>query len=433
MKLRYFKIEYALYLLIIVFYCNLRLQTAGTGLVECLDFDNGIGEIMKRPTFFELLRARWAEGKFLCVGLDPDAAKIPACCCTGTLPVYYLERFCCAIVDEIRDIVCAYKPNIAFFEYYGEAGWVALGRIIRYIGKVARNVPVILDAKRGDIGKTNIGYLNAMFNFGANAITLHPMLGKESLQLFLDREDIGVIVLCRTSNKGAGEFQDLPVPHPALTFESTTEQRDTYGIVPLYQYVAWRVARAWNKNGNCALVMGATYPAEMHAVRYVCRMIANNFVNCDVEVVIAPATGGIVLTQWVAFYLQMFEKRRNIAAVYAEKDGDDFVIRRGYDELVFRKSVLVLEDVLTTGGSVKKVINKVLSDYHGNVIGLGVLCNRGGVKREEVGFPPELFSLIDLQMDSWPEEECPMCAQGVPICTSVGKGKEYLAKKGLTQ
>lgn len=223
---------------------------------------------MKQPTFFELLHAKWAEGKFLCVGLDPVPTKIPACCYTeGHFANRYLVHFCCDIVDATKDIVCAFKPNIAFFEYYGEAGWNALGRIISHTKAVAPDVPIILDAKRADINKSNAGYLNAMFNFGANAITVNPYLGGEALQMFLAREDIGVIVICRTSNEGGGEFQDLPVPHPVLNAHSTTEQRDMYGTLPLYQYVAWRVAHAWNKNGNCALVMGATYPAEMHAVR----------------------------------------------------------------------------------------------------------------------------------------------------------------------
>ncbi len=182
-----------------------------------------------------------------------------------------------------KDLVCAYKPNAAFYEAHGAEGISALHRTIADIHAIAPNIPVILDAKRADIGNTNAGYVDAAFSFlRADAITVHPYLGAEALQPFLDRADKGIIVLCRTSNPGAGEFQDRKV---ALTFGELAElvgdadrANDLAGEIgwsyptggyrmPMYQYMALRISRHWNKNGNCALVVGATYPEELRAVR----------------------------------------------------------------------------------------------------------------------------------------------------------------------
>lgn len=185
------------------------------------------------------------------------------------------------------------------------------------------------------------------------------------------------------------------------------------------------------RHGKVYVNKDALYP-HLEAVSFVCEQISFAFVNSAIEVVIAPAIGGIVLTQWVSFYLQQHGNYGKVLAVYAEKDGDGFVIKRGYDKLVHNRRVLVLEDVLTTGGSVRKVIEAVRM-HGGFVAGLGALCNRGGITPADVGDPQKMFCLMDIQLDSWPEEECPMCAQGVPICTSVGKGKEFLTRKGLTQ
>ena len=155
------------------------------------------------------------------------------------------------IIDATKDVVCAYKPNTAFYEKYGIPGLSALYETIAYIHEVAPDVPVILDAKRADIGNTNADYAEAAFEYlRADAITVHPYLGAEALAPFLDRANKGIIVLCRTSNPGAGEFQDLPVNGE-----------------PLYRFVAHRVSSEWNKNGNCALVVGATYPDELREVR----------------------------------------------------------------------------------------------------------------------------------------------------------------------
>lgn len=228
--------------------------------------------------FMELLRAQWAKGNFVCVGLDSELAKIPEAAkrqTTGRTILNFNE----AIVDATKDFVCAYKPNIAFYVAYGEEGLRALGKTISYIHKYALDVPVILDAKVADIGNTNNGYVQMAFDYlQADAITVHPYLGAEALQPFLDRADKGVIVLCRTSNPGAGEFQDRRVFLNRAQLETLLGgynhdfaskwhiAPDQY-TVPLYFIVARCVAGEWNKNGNCALVIGATYPNELAEVR----------------------------------------------------------------------------------------------------------------------------------------------------------------------
>jgi len=201
-----------------------------------------------------MLEERWSLGKFLCVGLDSDFEKIPDARVGGVIETLY--RFNRKIIDETHDIVCAYKPNAAFFEGCGSGGLQALRDIVTYIHKVAPNVPVIFDAKRGDIGNTNEGYMTYAFGYlGMDAITVNPYMGGEALKPFLDRKDVGIFVLCRTSNPGAGEFQDIDVA--PLTEEP----------LPLYQYIAQRVAKHWNTGGNCCLVVGATRPDELREVR----------------------------------------------------------------------------------------------------------------------------------------------------------------------
>ena len=209
-------------------------------------------------SFRSLLDARWDAGLFVSVGLDPDWERLPAHLRAAAGPdpddaarARAVADFCTGIVDATADLACAFKPNAAFFERFGAPGTAALGEVARHIRAVAPAVPVIYDAKRGDIGSTNAGYVEDGFDrLGADAITVHPYLGAESLAPFLARADRGVIVLVRTSNPGGGEFQDLAV-----------------GGEPLYRAVARRVAERWNGNNNCAVVVGATYPAELAAVR----------------------------------------------------------------------------------------------------------------------------------------------------------------------
>lgn len=212
-----------------------------------------------RRSFRTLLERHWRAGRSLCVGLDPEWDRLPTSLRGGDAEPEARARaaaaFCTAIVGATHDLVCAFKPNAAFFEAFGPAGARALGEVVAAIRAVAPDVPVIYDAKRGDIGSTNAGYVRDAFHrLGADAVTVHPYLGEEALRPFLDRADTGVIVLCRTSNPGAGEFQDLVVAGEA-------------GPAPLYEIVARRVASVWNRNGNCALVVGATYPRELARVR----------------------------------------------------------------------------------------------------------------------------------------------------------------------
>jgi orotidine-5'-phosphate decarboxylase len=204
-------------------------------------------------TFLERLEQRWQHDTLVCVGLDSDYAQLPAIVKANQPIEEAIFHFNHEIIDATHDLVCAYKPNAAFYEAQGEPGLRALVRTVQYIHTSHPGIPVILDAKRGDIGSTNQGYAQAAFDvIGADAITVHPYLGKEALAPLLARREKGIIVLAKTSNPGSGEFQDVPVG-PAQE--------------PLYQVVARRVAEHWNDNGNCALVVGATYPDELRQVR----------------------------------------------------------------------------------------------------------------------------------------------------------------------
>lgn len=209
-------------------------------------------------SFRARLDARWDAGLSVCVGLDPVWDRLPV---DVTAPAGFdpsrearaaaLARFCSAIVTATAHVACAFKPNAAFFEAEGAPGIAALETVMRHIRAVAPDVPAIYDAKRGDIGSTNQGYADHAFDqLRADAVTVHPYLGQEALQPFLERHDRGTIVLVRTSNPGGGEFQDLTIDGE-----------------PLYRVVARRVAHDWNRAGNCAVVVGATYPEEMAAVR----------------------------------------------------------------------------------------------------------------------------------------------------------------------
>lgn len=233
---------------------------------------------MKGRNFRQMLETQWSQGKFVCVGLDSDVWQIPkesipnSKYLTAAQLVLFFNR---RIVDATYDLVCAYKPNVAFYEKLGDEGSHALRETVAHIHRVAPDVPVILDAKRADIGNTNKGYVAMAFDFlQADAITVNPYLGAEALQPFLAQADKGIIVLCCTSNSGAGEFQDLIVS-PSYEEERRWnlpsgprgEQEPTR--MPLYQYVAYRVSREWNKNGNCALVVGATYPEKLREVRVI--------------------------------------------------------------------------------------------------------------------------------------------------------------------
>jgi len=198
-------------------------------------------------TFIDALQQRWHDANSLvCVGLDPEPAKFPAQFANDPDAVF---NFCRAIVDATAPYVCCFKPQIAHFAAL--AAEDALERLIAHVHARHPGIPVILDAKRGDIGSTAQQYAAEAFDrYQADAVTANPYLGRDSLQPFLDRADKGVVILCRTSNAGAGDLQDLEV-----------------GGRPLYQHVAEKIARDWNGNGNCALVVGATWPEQLREVR----------------------------------------------------------------------------------------------------------------------------------------------------------------------
>lgn len=214
--------------------------------------------------FRKLIERKWSERKFVCVGLDSDLKKIPhSVTCLRSSVREILTVFNRGIIDFTHSYVAAYKPNIAFYEAFGPDGLYALRETIGYINTAAPDVPVIIDAKRADIGNTNEGYVDALFGYyNADAITVHPYLGREALQPFLDQKDKGVFVLCRTSNPGAGEFQDKRIQKPAVIMGVDEDDKE-----PLYEVVARRVATDWNANSNCGLVVGATYPDELERVR----------------------------------------------------------------------------------------------------------------------------------------------------------------------
>ncbi len=189
----------------------------------------------------------------LCVGLDADFEKIPEKFKKLANQQFEFNKW---IIEETHEYATAYKANSAFYEARGDKGMQELKMTMDYLIKNYPGIFTICDAKRGDIGNTNNGYVTSIFDWlGFDAVTLHPYLGKEALDPFLDRQDKGSIILCRTSNTGAGELQDL----------KTTWTSDVQ--VPLWQVVAEKVSKDWNKNKNCMLVVGATYPEEMKKIR----------------------------------------------------------------------------------------------------------------------------------------------------------------------
>ena len=180
----------------------------------------------------------------LSVGLDPGYAKLPH-------SVADQFEFNKAIIDATHDLVSVYKPNPAFYEARGAVGVAALKQTCDYIKSNHPHIQILVDAKRGDIGNTNAGYVEYVFDYlGADAVTVAPYMGSESLGAFLERSDKGIIVLCRTSNPGSGEFQDLDVDGEKL-----------------FMHVARQVVHKWNQLGNVMLMVGATYPQELAAVR----------------------------------------------------------------------------------------------------------------------------------------------------------------------
>jgi orotidine-5'-phosphate decarboxylase len=198
-------------------------------------------------TFAErLAQAQQSSGSLVCVGLDPDPAKLPKDLAENASPLYAFSR---RVIDATCGLSAAYKPQIAFYSALGAEEELASS--IRYIRERAPNALVILDAKRGDIGNTAEAYVREAFDrYGADAVTVNPYMGADSVQPFLTRPDRGALLLCRTSNPGAKDFQDL-----------------SFDGLPLYRHVAKHAAQHWNRHGNLMLVVGATVPHEMAELR----------------------------------------------------------------------------------------------------------------------------------------------------------------------
>lgn len=189
-----------------------------------------------------------AVNSLLSVGLDSDINYLPEPFCHDDTPQFSFNKW---IIEQTHEFVATYKPNIAFYEARGAKGIDELQMTMDYLHSEHPDIFTICDAKRADIGNTSEAYATAIFDrLGFDAITLHPYLGKDALRPFLEREDKGCIILCRTSNQGAIEFQDLEIDGKRL-----------------WQVVAEKVHQDWNEHENCMLVVGATYPNEMKIIR----------------------------------------------------------------------------------------------------------------------------------------------------------------------
>lgn len=197
--------------------------------------------------FIYALKQRWSlHHTLLCVGLDPDPNRFPSCLLHHPHAIF---EFCREIVDATADLVCAFKPQIAYFSACRAEP--VLEQLIEYIHQTYPGIPVILDAKRGDIGSTAEQYAQEAFvRYNADAVTVNPYLGSDSIEPYLRYSERGIIILCRTSNPGGNDLQFMQV-----------------AAKPLYQHVAQMVSTQWNQHENCALVVGATFPDEIAKVR----------------------------------------------------------------------------------------------------------------------------------------------------------------------
>ncbi len=181
------------------------------------------------------------------------------------------------------------------------------------------------------------------------------------------------------------------------------------------------------RHGDKYINKDALYPFTKETSQ-LCRAMAELFKDLKVDAVVGPAVGAAILSQWTAHHLSDL-LGHDVAAVYADKDGQGgFVVRRGYDRIISGRNIVIVEDLLTTGGSVKKTIEAARA-VGANVVGVTAIANRGDVTAEMIGNPPNFKPLLNVHLESYEEKDCPMCARGVPVATDVGHGKEFLAKK----
>jgi len=222
-------------------------------------------------SFFSFLEKRVDDcSSLLCVGLDPHVDDLPLPTAASALD------FCLKLVKQTASYAAAFKPNAAFFEVFGADGWTALKQLIEAIraesNRLGSMIPVILDAKRGDIASTAEAYARSAFeNLGAHCITLNPYLGRDSIEPFIQDREKGAFLLCKTSNPGSGDLQDMIVsidnrPQTSGANPLSMVHGPSSTGIPLYQHVAY-LAQQWNTNNNIGLVVGATYPETLARVR----------------------------------------------------------------------------------------------------------------------------------------------------------------------
>lgn len=216
----------------------------------------------------------------------------------------------------------------------------------------------------------------------------------------------------------------------ALVLDDETKARETE-IMKIFEesqaiITGSHIVYTSGKHGEAYVNKDAIYP-HTAKVSKLCSFIAEDFENEEIDVVVGPVVGGVALAQWVAHHLSHLQGKE-ILAVCADKDEESFVIKRGQDKFITGKRVLIVEDILTTGGSVKKVVETV-KILDGEIVGVGALCNRGKITPEQIGEVPVLKALVNVNLEAYDEIDCPYCKKNVPINTSVGKGAEYLKKK----
>ena len=258
------------------------------------------------------------QNSLLCVGLDPEADRLPSR--LQSMPVSRaVTYFCQAIIEATSPFACAFKPNLAFFEVLGPEGMYVFQDVIKAVPK---QIPVIVDAKRGDLGNTARNYAAAIFDvYGCDAVTVNPYLGYDSVAPFLAYKEKAVFFLCRTSNPSARDFQDL------LVSEGNGQQRF------LYEEIAQRI-QLWNENGNCGLVVGATYPRELDIIRSMCP---------DMPILIpgVGAQGGNLEAAVISAVDKSGEKALisvSRAILYAES-GDDFAVSAANEARKLRNDI----------------------------------------------------------------------------------------------
>ena len=233
-------------------------------------------------TFVERLETRMCEVDSLaCVGLDPVLENMPAEFAESKNP---LAAWSVQVIEQTHPFVCAFKLNLAFYEAEGRAGLAALEQTLEHLRSQHGDIPVIGDAKRGDIGSSSEAYARSLFDrLGFDAVTLNPYLGRDALEPFLRRADRGCIIVCRTSNRGADDFQNLKTEPPEAPGAGGAQRPRTDapqnpkteppeapggdGATPLWHHVLRTVAEQWNSRGNCLAVIGATRPDDLRTAR----------------------------------------------------------------------------------------------------------------------------------------------------------------------